>query len=1402
MPDYTQEQEANLLEAQEFLAEAYQFVGGGGWYSHSLAGQAEGTSLSGGVNSNWGNPLWFEVDAGSRQSDIQANKAWLEKLFEENPEYDIDRWSLNCTPVQDLFTSIPGEVLGYAAPVPAWHRLNVWSEGASRAMSGYSSAATGEWNPALPAGELVPGWHGASAEQMWLPSGDAHGGTQGAGMTRPLFNWSSYSPGHPEYNLRFIGATMWAAYFGPAGLFRNDQGHWLVCYIIGVNDEGASGSLTQEEIDTRNHAGRPCAIFYNITTQKFSTDYIKFPSLHLDSNRRGNGDVIPVGAFHPGWLDSGSANPAMSDYRATPMRMSAPGGGQAMTFARPFHFTQGSTTPTGEVRPGEYLEDEVREAVTRPYTPEHLRVSDFRYNIEGEVGSEWSTEHTSGVDVFGNSGALIARHEIPGAVTGSPQHLAPQWCMNGTDVFWMCEAKNQKGSQLLVHNIEYWAARARKGIYQWTVGEYQDKDPYALWYSNPGQFAGSFQSNADGLTSVWRDGESVDIYLPAYDTSVWKEEDWNDPWEDYGKSRRTWDGWSFSQYAQHGGWYADDTAVTQPHYFHHQLWDENLPGEEVVWHSVQYLPGQFGDIEDYPWRTYFSDSGDLDIGTKITDSNDRRYQGGHKLWYGGPGDTGGGWQLLAITPNHAVYPELGWDIPQEVKDWEDAAEPVVFTETHTGHEQEWVDRREAKKAESYYKAGTSEGGDHSQVTSWGWEHGPTWDEAWEDWLEDHWEKFPYTEEHTVHPRVTTTVVGGWSSGEWNDPGGLIQEEIDESYVPYKLKNQKLKTEFPFEAHVTNEWARRTDTAVGFICHNGDVLGTLPTLEVSVDLELTTWTPTNPGDLFVTQEHKGYKADDYRWLDDEEIKYDAWTQREYDEGIPLDKLDIDYDDIPHPARGLTEETQQVEGKAMFQPRGVVGYSSKLGGPVFVGRFHQRPLIGFGEAPWVPGASDDAVTRPLGVFGGHFAGDVVREQLYLRSGKVWAGDFLPEYYDSKPWLEGTNHFDVNVDQWRWVDMSHNSLYSLRQSQANQQDVWPVSQFYYSFVAAMEAQENMPTYDGETTLIEGDNGTYRLVIKRGTPGYPYKNMKTDDVHLATPSEPWDEYVGYYHLRTKFRSPLVYGNTPTNTVQSDPEPEDGQDAWGVATSSFLDSGFQENLEGTGGGFGPGSVGTMSGEWANPEDTSGGMGGETVEPAPKADPKNTALLHGYIWSLGGGGDVGGPWSLQDSFVFQTTNQVGGNMYNPIYDHEPDPTSYPVNICEGQDKCMYIQMSNGYVWRWNPTGQAGNCEPVSVPTMSYGGQTEAEKSDREDENSLASNPFWSPPVSTSGDKMVRVGDLVAAGIPVPQNTGVGDDAEVEDFQAGFGDTGPGRHGGGVPGDANVDGVVDAADYTLITDALV
>ena len=82
---------------------------------------------------------------------------------------------------------------------------------------------------------------------------------------------------------------------------------------------------------------------------------------------------------------------------------------------------------------------------------------------------------------------------------------------------------------------------------------------------------------------------------------------------------------------------------------------------------------------------------------------------------------------------------------------------------------------------------------------------------------------------------------------------------------------------------------------------------------------------------------------------------------------------------------------------------------------------------------------------------------------------------------------------------------------------------------------------------------------------------------------------------------------------------------------------------------------------------------------------------------------------------------------------------------------------------------------------------------------LSSDPAWAAG-HEAGDKWVERGKLLAAGISIPANPGVGDEAEVEDFKAGFGDTGPGQHGAGLPGDYNNDGVIDAADYTRIVDA--
>ena len=1167
MPHLTDEQPTNLAQAQGVLAEVYTYVGGAGWYR-------EGSS-----------PYAYQ-EASERQAQIQSNQEWIAAIFEENPEFDIGRWSVNATPVQDLFESIPGEVLGYSSPIDSASRLNVWSDYAEQGL------------------ELL---------------GDPLRGGGAVENLSSVFSWSSFSPGYPGTATRFRDATSWSAWLGPAGLFRDHRGHWLVCYIIGVKDEGSAGTLTADEIYTYGESGRPCAIFYNITRQKFEEKYIKFPSLHGAENRRGGGWLtMQVPAGPGGRLVTDKVVNVMTDYRPPPMRVSMPSPDVAMTFARPFAFTEGQGYPPGEL-----------------------------WEWEGEVGQEYSTVPIAGIDVFGNSGARIARHEIRGAILQGSVGQSPSWCMSGTDVFWTCEARPRKDSQVIVHNVEYWASRAQWELVQWKVGTYQNTDRDAIFYSDPAHTGVGFDS-------------SHHAFDPDTDTVMLNTPEYRHVWSDTA-----------------GGWVWVDESE---HRYAHQLENMHLPGEDVYWSALVYAEGQFGDVTDFPWREYYA----------------------------------------AETGWEAWHPGL-WE--GSLNNWYRQARIFMY-------------------------------GDGTLL---GEQNTPEGIAAEEAWLAQQ-----QTEAGGILPRITTVNRGGFQFGEWNDPAGVIQPIPDESIPPFVAMDTKSKTEFPFEAHVQNNWVRYTDATVGFVCHNGDVLGALPSLEVSVDIELTTWTPTNPGNL-TQAEDEGYGGDSPRWLDDEEIKYGAWTEAEYKRGdrgpwfSPEAAYGIDYSDVPRLARGLTEETRQLEGKAMFQPRGVMGYSSKLGGPVFVGRFTDRPLINFGRETggWRSGGAADDPQRPVGVFGGGaYGGDYLQHLLHSTHSQTWTSGFYPDYYQGETFIKDTNYQDPTQEKWVWIDKSDKSLAFLQEHREDKTEELVVSPVYYSFVAVQAAQsqyEDNGAIYGPSHIV-GEEGVYRVVVTQGLPSLKYENLGAG-LTGEEGDRVWLTYVGFYHARTTFRSPMVYGGTTTNTLQSEPEE------------------YEPDLS---------------------TPVTGGMGGATPE-AHRPDPKNTALHHGYIWGLSGGeaddfgAAAGGPWALQDSFVFHTTRQVAGNKYNPIYDKTPDPDSYPVHICEGPDKCMYIHMSNMYVWRWDPTGGAGNCEPTKTGLYISG------------DVPLSSDPAWAAG-HEAGDKWVERGKLLAAGISIPANPGVGDEAEVEDFQAGFGDTGPGQHGAGLPGDYNNDGVIDAADYTMIVDA--
>ena len=1212
MPHLTDEQPSNLAQAQGVLAEVYTYVGGAGWYR-------EGSS-----------PYAYQ-EASERQSQIQSNQEWIAAIFEENPEFDIDRWSLNVTPVQDLFESITGEVLGYSSPIDSASRLNVWSDYAEQGL------------------ELL---------------GDPIRGGGAMENLSSVFSWSSFSPGDPGTAPHWRDATSWSAWLGPAGLFRDHRGHWLVCYIIGVKDEGSSGTLTANEIYYYGESGRPCAIFYNITRQEFEEKHIKFPSLHGAENRRGGGWLtMQVPAGPGGHLVTDKVVNVMTDYRPTPMRVSMPSPGVAMTFARPFAFTEGQGYPPGEL-----------------------------WEWEGEVGKEYSSVPIAGIDVFGNSGARIARHEIRGAELrvdtndpshpffrsqlspGRQEHQSPSWCMNGTDVYWLCEARHRKDSREIVHNFEYWAARAQVGLVQWKVGTWQNTDKEAMFYSDPGHTG---------------EGNLIQSYGPEHHT----------PW---GTDER----------------YGTGDTYLSGHQFPHQLEDKNMPGDDVYWAALVYTPGQLGDVSDFPWRDYYGE--DLDPAAN--------YSPGMTVWYGNE-------EPLASRFG-------GGTKPAAVQTWELTATPTIHTETTaTGEEERWVSERESLR-QSWEPGGGSYSALKSTYADWWTWTFPGWTEAiaeqaYAEASEEFEARFPMTRTHEVAPRVTTVVRDGWIAGAWNDPSLVIQPGVDETIPPYDTINKKSKTEFPFDAHVNNQWVLESDALVGFVCHNGEVLGTLPSLELSVDIELTTWTPTNPGDRQTAYE--GQYVDDLRWADKEEkIEFEAWTQEEWEATLPHRGQEgyAAKDEVlkwDAPARGLTESTEHLEGKAMFQPRGVMGYSSKLGSPVYVGRYSTEPLVDFQLHGWTPGSADSG-----------FHASYIDQLLHERN----AGGRHSDYVMGRPYLRGTDYRDPSGPIWHWTSVSGQPLDFLRQHDYAGQREEAVQHSYTSeeYLQGLVAGANETLRDGFGDPIVsaryewyGSGGF--VFYTYGTPASKFKNLN-QGIHDS------DTYYGYYHTRIKYRSPMVYGETTANTLQSDPDE------------------YEPDL---------------------PTPVTGGMGGATPE-VYKPDPKNTALHHGYIWSLsGGGGEAGGPWTLQDSFVFHTTRQVAGNKYNPIYDQTPDPDSYPVHICEGPDKCMYIHMSNMYVWRWDPTGGAGNCEPTKTG-LYRGGDVP-----------LSSDPAWAAG-HEAGDKWVERGKLLAAGISIPANPGVGDEAEVEDFQAGFGDTGPGQHGAGLPGDYNNDGVIDAADYTMIVDA--
>tara|TARA_Y100001973_G_C5209218_1_gene344276 strand:+ start:17712 stop:20582 length:2871 start_codon:yes stop_codon:yes gene_type:complete len=521
-------------------------------------------------------------------------------------------------------------------------------------------------------------------------------------------------------------------------------------------------------------------------------------------------------------------------------------------------------------------------------------------------------------------------------------------------------------------------------------------------------------------------------------------------------------------------------------------------------------------------------------------------------------------------------------------------------------------------------------------------------------------------------------------------------------------DERVPSKFPWADHIQNDWLYSANTTAGFICANSEVVAALPQIESEVEITLTTWTPIAPGDHKI---HRDGYWDDTDWFGRTAGMFghddpDRWVWVEGER-----------------ARGLRKHEEEVIGTAVFQPRGVLCYSSKLEAPVYIGRFTSQPIgptfagsydaghsytsTGLKDLGWSPGSPSQSIS-PRGTSGSSALLDDPALQ-YLRD------NLLPQ-----------------GEEWSWKDVSHKPVEHWDYTEEGRE----YESFWFSQSGPAGAQAVIDDIDMEEYFKPGTGYMYidhesssafmTLVVEVWQPvDVPHERLTADYI------DP-DTYYGYYHAQVKHRSPITHGDD--NTLQS---------TW---DGTAYDSDQNSN-------------------------------------------SNTALHYGFIWSLSQGDQGGGGWSLQDDFVFKTTEQIAGDRLDPVYKHAMDPTSYPVNATEGVDKCIYIHMSNHYVWRWDPTGPAGNCEVMK--TRRWTG----------DDVPLHESQLGPGNVDLDPEVWVSEKTLEEAGISVPVNPHSGAGADTGSWQEGFGNEGPGPHNAGLPGDANQDGVVDAADYTIINDRI-
>ena len=505
-------------------------------------------------------------------------------------------------------------------------------------------------------------------------------------------------------------------------------------------------------------------------------------------------------------------------------------------------------------------------------------------------------------------------------------------------------------------------------------------------------------------------------------------------------------------------------------------------------------------------------------------------------------------------------------------------------------------------------------------------------------------------------------------------------------------NELASTEFPWSDHVQNPWYKENNAELGFVCVNDSVLGMLPTITSTVTVEITTWMATNPGDS------------------------------------PNGRPATEWSAALSP-RNLSERTETETAEAIFQPKGVLCWSDKLGAPVFVGRFTGQPM-GMHFA-----ANKYQLGWPVGALnpGGDPKGWKLDDTGWLQ--KKFASEKDAEGNPLVTWLDVSGYPLGEKETVSWATKARQTY------QGGLLDYMSI----YGTKSEAEAGREAPTVGIQDYTREvgqwGSWGQWYLYEQWRSSPEPFAVLRKQ----GTAGD--NEFVHYYHARTTHRTPLQFGDT---NVQQAATEWDGSPVYNP------------------------SVGGYHSAW----NTGAGMGAGSSEPPPAGSlnaAANTAFNYGFIWAL-----QGSSWQLLDAFLFRVTKQTGGSAYDPIYTDSPDSSSYPVNITQGVDKCIYIHMSNNYCWRWDPKGEKKNCDIMRAAPWTGRVGDMYTGYDPEDE-------YW-----VSEAELARLGVSVPA-IPEPHDTA----SAQASYQEFFGESGLGPYGSGLPGDLNKDGVVDAADYTLI-----